>query len=137
MPQPASKLVRDLTESQLLAGDIPNALRRFATEFGWRPSDHLDQYPGTERFCNGHLVVEHGLDLTAVISFLRTETPYEDLPVSERRVLLEVSYNNLVPYHLLPNRLGMRVVFTLTDPPIDRFVEGEKAWRAEMFDQLI
>jgi type I restriction-modification system DNA methylase subunit len=135
----ASKLVRDLTDQPIQGTDALDALRRFASEFGWRPSDQLDRYPGTERFCNGHLVVEHGFDLTAVISFLRTDTPYGDLVLSERRTLLELSYNNLVDVHLLPERSGMRVVFNRTDPPQDQFFPAtfsEDVWRADAFDRL-
>src|SRR5688572_15228684 len=134
-----SKLIRDLTDQHIQGADALDALRRFASEFGWRPSDQLDRYPGTERFCNGHLVVEHGFDRTAVISFLRTDTPYTDLAMPERRTLLELSYNNLVEVHLLPERSGMRVVFNRTDPPQDQFfaaTSSEDVWRADAFDRL-
>jgi methylase of polypeptide subunit release factors len=134
-----SKLVRELTDEHLQGADALDALRRFASEFGWRPSDQLDCYRGTERFCNGHLVVEHGFDLTAVISFLRTDTPYHDLAVSERRTLLELSYNNLIDWHLLPEWSGMRVVYNRTDPPQDQFfaaTSSDDVWRADAFDRL-
>jgi type I restriction-modification system DNA methylase subunit len=135
----ASRLVRELVDQPLHGADALGALRRFASEFGWRPSDQLDRYPGTETFSNGHLVVEHGFDRTAVISFLRTDTPYTDLEPASRRVLLELSYNNLVDWHLLPERSGMRVVFNRTDPPQDQFfpaTSSENVWRAEAFDKL-
>jgi len=134
-----AKLVRDLTDQPIQGTEALDALRRFASEFGWRPSDQLDRYRGTERFCNGHLVVEHGFDRTAVISFLRTDTPYVDLAMSERRALLELSYNNLVDWHLLPEWAGMRVVFNRTDPPQDHFFPAtlsEDVWRADAFDRL-
>lgn len=134
-----SRLVRDLTDQRIQGNDALGALRRFASEFGWRPSDQLDRYPGTERFCNGHLVVEHGFDRTAVISFLSTDTPYIDLTLSERRTLLELSYNNLVDWHLLPERSGMRVVYNRTDPPRDDFfpvTASDDVWRADAFDRL-
>jgi len=133
------KLVSDLTDQRIQGNDALDALRRFASEFGWRPSDQLDRYPGTEQFCNGHLVVEHGFDLTAVISFLGTDTPYVGLAMSERRTLLELSYNNMVDWHLLPERSGMRVVFNRTDPPQDDFFPvtfSEDVWRADAFDRL-
>lgn len=135
----ASKLVRDLTDQPLHGVEALDALRRFASEFGWRPSDQLDRYAGTESFCNGHLVVEHGFDRTAVISFLRSDTPYSDLVMDQRRRLLELSYNNLVDWHLLPERSGMRVVFNRTDPPHDEFfpaTSSDDVWRADAFDRL-
>ena len=94
---------------------------------------------GDRAFSNGHLVVEHGFDRTAVISFLRSDTPYTDLTLSDRRVLLEISYNNLVEWHLMPERSGMRVVFNRTNPPQDRFfavTSTDDVWRAEAFDRL-
>ncbi len=139
MVDQGSKLVRQLTDQTLLGTDALDALRRFASEFGWRPSDQLDRYRGTEAFCNGHLVVEHGLDLTAVISFLRADTPYRELAVSDRRTLLELSYNNLIDWHLLPEWSGMRVVFNRTDPPQDEFfpaTSSDDVWRADAFDRL-
>jgi hypothetical protein len=132
-------LIRDLTESHLHGSEVLDALRRFASEFGWRPSDQIDRYRGTESFCNGHLVVEHGFDLTAVISFVRTETPYPDLSMTQRHSLLELSYNNLVDWHLLPERSGMRVIFNRTDPPKDTFfpaTASDDVWRADAFDKL-
>jgi hypothetical protein len=134
-----ARLICELIDKPLQGSDALDALHRFASEFGWRPSDQLDRYSGTETFSNGHLVVEHGFDRTAVISFLRTETPYCDLTASQRRVLLELSYNNLVDWHLLPERSGMRVVFNRTNPPQDQFfaVTSEyNVWRAEAFDRL-
>lgn len=116
-----------------------DALRRFASEYGWRPSDELDHYSGTESFSNGHLVVEHGFDRTAVISFLRSDTPYLELPISDRRTLLELSYNNMVDWHLLPERFGMRVVFNRTDPLQYQFFPAtstEDVWRADAFERL-
>jgi methylase of polypeptide subunit release factors len=59
--------------------------------------------------------------------------------MSERRTLLELSYNNLVDWHLLPEWGGMRVVFNRTDPPQDHFFPAslsEDVWRADAFDRL-
>src|ERR1700722_12977674 len=121
MTRESSKLIRELVDQNLQGGDALAALQRFASEFGWRPSDQLDRYAGTESFSNGHLVVEHGFDRTAVISFLRSDSPYSDLTAGDRRVLLELSYNNLVDWHFLPERSGMRVVYNRIDPPQDQF----------------
>ncbi len=47
-------------------------LNDFAYTFGWQPSDTLDA-PLVAPFSNAHLIVEHGLENTAVISFLRSD----------------------------------------------------------------
>jgi hypothetical protein len=51
-------------------------------------------------------VVEFGFDLTAVLSFMRTEVPFSDLSLAQQRLLLELPYNNLVDWRLLPERTG-------------------------------
>src|SRR5439155_5618337 len=59
--------------------------------------------------------------------------------LAQQRSLLELSYNNLVDWHLLPERTGMRVVFNRTDPPKDLFyptTASDDVWRADAFDRL-
>ena len=135
----AFRVILELTEWKLSAQQRLHALKRFASDFGWRPSDELDHYRGTESYCGGHLLIEHGLNVTAVISFLRADTPYQVLTPIERRNLLELSYNNLVDWHFLPDRAGMRVVYNRTDPPSDSYFDlsaHADAWRAEAYSKL-
>lgn len=135
----SAQIVRDLTESKPEGTDVLRALRLFATEFGWKPSDELARYAGTETFCNGHLVVEHGFDQTAVISFLRSDTPFAELSLHQRRQLLELSYNNLVDWHFMPERAGMRVVYNRNYPPQDVFfplTSTDEVWRSRAFEML-
>jgi hypothetical protein len=59
---------------QRLTAEVPNwdqerQVNDFAAELGWRPSDRLE-LPSSGEFATGHLIVEHGLEYTAVISFL-------------------------------------------------------------------
>src|SRR5580658_7998187 len=73
------ELIQQLTTS-IPAPPLDNRrrLNDFAFELGWRPSDQLS-LPGTEEFASGHLVVEHGLQNSAVISFLRKPARYPNL----------------------------------------------------------
>ncbi|HOX06620.1 MAG TPA: N-6 DNA methylase [Planctomycetota bacterium] len=129
-----------LTESQIPADARRAALRDYATLNGWRPSDQIEDYPGTEDTANGHLVVEHGLDNTAVLTFLKGGRPFGTLEDADRLRLLSISYNNLVDWHLFPDREGVTVVYNLrfpTEPCRYRLDEQPDAWRAESFDQII
>lgn len=113
-------------------------LRRYAYEHGWRPSDEITRYPGTDGFSNGHLLVEHGLDNTAVITFLRATSPFATLSWQEQHVLLAISYNNLVDWHLFPDPHGILRIYNRSQPLIQQYVslhDDPNAWRAEAFEQ--
>ena len=104
MSSSAYETVLRLTNPELPSSQRRIALREFALLNGWRPSDEMDDYPGTERIANGHLVVEHGLDNSAVISFLRADRPFSTLDRTDQNLLLCISYNNMVDWHVFPER---------------------------------
>ncbi len=89
----------------------------FANRFGWRPSDHLGPEYGLTTKSNGHLLVEHGLEHAAVITFMAEPAKSIELPISEVRILLEVSYNNLVDWHLAVDTESVSIYFNRKDPP--------------------
>ncbi|MCE5199783.1 MAG: N-6 DNA methylase [Armatimonadota bacterium] len=93
------ELVQSLTSCDYSSRAHPTALRDFARQFGWHPSYQLD-IPSTSALANTHLVVEHGLENTAVITFLKSPKRYADLRLDERMSLLSISYNNLVDWHI-------------------------------------
>lgn len=64
----AYDLIVRLTSQDLSLFDRTRMLTEFAYGFGWQPSDSLDD-PTALEISNAHLVVEHGLENTAVISF--------------------------------------------------------------------
>ncbi|HRX86167.1 MAG TPA: N-6 DNA methylase, partial [Phycisphaerae bacterium] len=133
---PATEIVYRLTEATLTAEERQRSLHEFAEETGWYPSDELLEYPGTEHFANGHLLVEHGMANTAVISFLKPDYPFSILDKPSQLRLLELSYNNLVDWHLLPDSRGLTAIFNRTDPPSDYRVDTRDAWRADAFAQV-
>src|ERR1039458_25181 len=116
MSYSAYEIVQQLTRSELPSSQRRIALKEFAVLNGWRPSDEMDDYPGTERIANGHLVVEHGLDNSAVISFLRADSPFLTLSRSEQNRLLCISYNNMVDWHVFPELDGATFVYNRVDP---------------------
>jgi len=85
------------------------------------------------------LVVEHGLDNTAVITFLKRTNPYYSLRRNDCTNLLSISYNNLVDWHLFPDHEGLTIVFNRAEPlaPKRQLVyENPDVWRAEAFDRM-
>jgi tRNA1(Val) A37 N6-methylase TrmN6 len=66
-------------------------------------------------FSTAHLIVEHGLQNTAVISFLRSRFP--ELTPSQQRVLLNASYNNLIDWHINIDSEGVTYVYNRWGPP--------------------
>ncbi len=90
-------IIRGLTTDAKIVADRPTLLYKFARNFGWNPSYHLTP-TNEEELVSIHLVVEHGMENTAILSFLKN--PYADLSESVRNGLLNLSYNNLVDWHI-------------------------------------
>jgi type I restriction-modification system DNA methylase subunit len=109
-------LVQQLTTQALSKADQPRRLNDFADELGWRPSNRMD-LPEADEFAAAHLVVEHGLQNTAVISFLRQPATFPDLTTSQQKVLLNASYNNLVDWHINIDFDGVSFVYNRFKPP--------------------
>ena len=109
-------LVQQLTTQSLSKTDQSRRLNDFAYELGWRPSNRTD-LPEAEEFAAAHLVVEHGLQNTAVISFLRQPSTFPDLNTSQQKVFLNASYNNLVDWHINIDYDGVSFVYHRFKPP--------------------
>jgi hypothetical protein len=136
----ALEAINRLTQPSLPATERRIALRTFAQINGWRPSYEVEDYPGTAGFANGHLVVEHGLDNSAVLSFLKGSAPFSQLSLADQKKLLAISYNNLVDWHFFPDRTGLTCVYNRSDPTKPTFIsiqENPDSWRAEAFDKII
>jgi hypothetical protein len=134
-------LITILTAPHIQSAQRRYSLLDFARTKGWRPSYEIEDYPRAQHFANAHLVIEHGLDISAVISFLKVDNPYRRLPPQDRNALVSLSYNNLVEWHILPDPQGVTFVFNRTDPPTESYLplSSEKLdpWRAEEFDQIV
>lgn len=108
-------IILELTSKPLIDSDRYRLLNDFASEFGWRPSDSLDE-PSLSDFSNAHLVVEHGLENSAVITFFKNSRRFSDLDRAEKNHLLSISYNNLVEWHIQVEFDKVTYVFNRTDP---------------------
>lgn len=115
-------------------------LVRFAEDNGWRPSDLVISYPGTDHFASGHILVEHGLSHSAVLTFLRRDLSFEDLDRSDQTRVLSLSYNNLVDWHCFPSNRGQLIVYNRSQKTSEAKIEIPRrsdAWRVEAFDAVI
>ena len=90
------------------------AMRSFAEELRWTPSYEVRGSFGLN-FIADHLVVEHGLDNAATISFLKASRRATDLDSAQLQALLTISYNNLVEWHLFVSESDFRWVNNLAD----------------------
>jgi hypothetical protein len=85
------------------------AMRGFAEELQWTPSYEFQASFGVDA-AKDHLVVEHGLDNSAIISFLRAPYRATDLTPSQLRSLLSISYNNLIEWHIFVSQTDIRQI---------------------------
>lgn len=95
MENTISILHNNLT-SKVKVLDAKSSVLNFAKELGWNPSYFIPA--SNNEKANGYLVVEHGLQNSAIISFLNVRN--EDLTRLEEENLLALSYNNLVNWHI-------------------------------------
>ncbi|NIJ53830.1 Eco57I restriction-modification methylase domain-containing protein [Dyadobacter arcticus] len=133
-------IINGLTTDSPTMVDKPTLLSRFANLLGWTPSYHL--FPGKEvDFANIHLVVEHGLENTAILTFLKT--PYSLLTNENRNFLLNISYNNLVDWHIHVEKDKITYVYNRLNSSknvIDEFYfkrDDYDQLRSEAFDKII
>jgi hypothetical protein len=89
-------------------------MRDFAQDLRWTPSYEVRGSFGVNTV-GGHLVVEHGLENTATISFLKAPHRASDLDPAQLRPLLTVSYNNLVEWHLFISEDEVRWINNLAE----------------------
>jgi hypothetical protein len=123
-------LVQQLTSPENF--DRSRLLNDFAYELGWHPSDRFQtDYLG--EFTTSHLLVEHGMQNTTVISFLRYPHKYPDLNRTEKNRLLSVSYNNLVDWHIYVEYDHRTIVYNRIEPV--RIVDWQRISR-ENYDPL-
>lgn len=134
-------LVLSLTSDGLNTDMRTRALENFAYEFGWVPSDELRE-PALREFANAHLIVDHGLESAAVITFLRDPYRFSDLGTTERKRLFALSYNNLVDWHIQVEADRATFVYNRTSEPI--VVDSERisranyeSLRATAFDRIV
>ncbi|MHC4476424.1 MAG: Eco57I restriction-modification methylase domain-containing protein [Planctomycetota bacterium] len=116
----AGRILQDITASNFRLRPQQDRVRifnDFSQHFGWRPSDYLEPVYGLGEKSNGHLIVEHGLEHAAVITFMAAPVRGTDLAAHEVRMLLAISYNNLVDLHRTVDDQCVCTYTNRLDPP--------------------
>jgi len=134
-------VVLQLTSGHLPESDRAVRLQEFSRELGWRPTDRLD-LPALRQIASAQLLVEHGLENSAVISFLQSPRQYSTLSSEERQSLLGVSYNNLVDWHVAIDGSAISFVYVRTrvPTPVERREFSRESYenlRSEIFEQIV
>src|ERR1035438_2511213 len=134
-------IVGQLTSGLLSESDRVVRLQEFSRELGWRPTDRLDT-PARREFAATQLLVEHGLENSAVLSFIRSPKLYSTLSSEDRQSLLSTSYNNLVDWHVAIDSAAISFVYVRTrvPTPVDKHElsrENYESLRSEMFEQVV
>ena len=109
----ALELVYALTDRDIPTGRRRDLTRDFSIEFGWRPNDFIET---RSALSTASIVVEHGLDNAAVLSFLPAERRLRDIQIDERRSIVGIAYNSLVDWHVWIDRESIEYVYNRSDP---------------------
>ncbi|MFN8368256.1 MAG: N-6 DNA methylase [Candidatus Kapaibacterium sp.] len=94
-----SELYKDFTRPWNGNYKIYSQLESFAKMLGWYPSDIIEEVHH-KNIITGHLFVEHGLNNSAVITFINSSSKFEDFTNFDVNNVLNISYNNLVDLHI-------------------------------------
>ena len=133
-------VVSQLTSGQLLDAERGLRLAEFTRELGWRPSDRLE-LQGLQKISSAQLLVEHGLEHSAVLTFLRSPVQFPSLSSDEQKQLFASSYNNLVDWHVAvePDAVNFAYVRTNGDPLVARLAFTRNRYdnlRSDMFEEI-
>ena len=135
-------IVAQLTSGLLPEGERTLRLQEFSRGLGWRPSDRLD-IPGLGDVASAHLLVEHGLEHSAVLTFLRSQHQYPLLDSEHRQQLLASSYNNLVDWHVAIERTAINFIYVRASHSRALFERRQITrdsyddLRSEIFEQVV
>ena len=132
-------VIRELTEPSTLVSRKRELSRQFCHEFGWRPNDFLE-LPGTLPAAN--LVVERGLDNSAMLSFLPQDRHLGSIRDEERREILSLSYNSLIDWHIWIDHEMVQCFHNLSRFPVPFFTQtfgqfDRSALERQTFDEAI
>ena len=135
----AIELVQALTDPALSINDKRVHAASFSREFGWRPNDVFD-VPTALPTVN--LVVQHGLENAAMLSFFPPERKLTDIRSEERRNILGLSYNSLVDWHVCIDRDSVQCFYNRVIDPVPAYSQSfdqydSTALTRRIFDEAV
>ena len=121
--------------------ELGRMAKDFAQLLGWEPSERMDAEPSLRGIASGHLIVEHGLEHAAVITFLISPNSQASLTPHQNKQILSISYNNLIEWNIIVEHDKVSFFFTRRYPaePIEQqrlAVSNTDALRSTMLDQI-
>ncbi|MGQ0661605.1 hypothetical protein [Sphingosinicella sp.] len=127
--------------SRITDAQIPDqarriAIRDFAERLDWTPSYELNA-PLESAGVFNHVVVEHGLSNSAVITFLRGSARASDLSPHQLRSLLSISYNNMIDWHYFVSQYDARRIYNLINPGSPGASDEHYLTSTPEFEQLL
>jgi len=132
------EIILRLTSGSISNQEVARLFKDFARVLGWEPSDRLEPDTELRELTNGHLIVDHGLEQSAVITFMKSPVAY--LQPEQRKKILSLSYNNLIDWHIYVEQEKASFVFNRQHNPesIVRQISAENfdSLRSTMFDQI-
>jgi type I restriction-modification system DNA methylase subunit len=133
------ELIYRLTTGNPSKAEMSRWLRDFAQQLGWEPSDRLEPAVDMQDVTNGHLVVEQGLEESAVITFLKS--PVASLQPAQITKLLSISYNNLIDWHIYVEADKVTFAYVRSNQPASRSFAISQSnieyLKSTMFDQIV
>lgn len=145
MPMEAESLystIVQLTSSVgLTSTERARKLNAFTQHLGWRPSDRME-VPWLSSISTGHVLIEHGLEHAAVISFLQSPRRYSELLPAEKLNLHSLAYNNLVDWCIPVEADQVQFVYirTRTATLVDRYQlspDNLSRLHSEAFEEIV
>ena len=115
----AQKYLHQLPSAALRPDERIPTVRAFARELQWTPSYEVINSFGVLGI-EDHIVVEHGIENSTVLSFVKSDRVASDLTPNDLQLLLTLSYNNLIDWHYFISDKELRRVNNLTSPLYDR-----------------
>jgi len=107
------------------------AMRDFARELDWTPSYEFETR-APRLVVQDHLVVEHGLENSAVISFVPFPQRTNEFDRDQLKSLLAISYNNLIEWHVFVSSSDVRCINNLNFPETDRTLSFDRSTLSEI-----
>ena len=136
----STRIISLLTSGELSSQDKSRLVKDFSQELGWEPGEAIEPTPELGDVFSGHLLVEHGLEISAVITFIISPTTFNKLTANQKNKSLELSYNNLVDWHIYIEQNQVTYVFNRTQPatefPFYFTNQNTDSLQSTLFDQI-
>ena len=132
------EIILKLTRGSVSPVEQQRMFKDFSRLLGWEPSDRFEPDEDLQDVTNGHLIVEHGLEQSAVITFLKNSLL--TLQPEQSKKILSISYNNLIDWHIYVEAEKASFVFNRRyqpEPIVHELTRTNiESLKSSMFEQI-